>query len=475
MPSLLDAFLARGGTSGLMARRAEAERQGLLGPPPEPTPPSLFDPGSPAAAMADARQAAGAPMTGQGAASAQRQPRGQGNSGEMVRRTAGFLSAEISEVAGDVPRGAEDWIQAAARDTVNSSPGRDGRPFLARLFAGEKVPGLSDAQNKRLLKNSLVATGLNVMGAPAGVTWPQALAMGILGARQQVTSTAGELLDERQRQQRILSRYQVLADTDMSELARMKELRRRMLSEGDTEGAKAVDDVIKRLEEEPAGRDNLTFKTVDGVPVFVDEEAGAVYDLEGNKITELGQQQDPNAERKRVADRVNQLSDDFESAASDAQDVANAVNIGLDAPANAAGDVTLLTMLTRAIDPGVSVREADIKRGEQIGGVPERVQQAINTVASSGEMSEEQRQFIRSEIRRVGLAQRRAFRPMIERYTARARQAGVDPSLVVFDPFAPVFSGQQGADGGGAADQPDLGPGTEDPFAGPPPGEGGGS
>lgn len=464
---------------------------GLLGPPEPSRPPSLLDGGggaapqrppsppgpSPAAAPgvgAAAGVGPGGPGGGQEQPAQQAGPQGpegppagpteglrqfRGQVADMVRRAAG----------GEIPSGAESWIREVTKDAGSRTAGESGRVgFVGRMLGLDRVPGLSEAQTGRLKQQGLITAGLAMMGAPQRASTAQAIASGVLAARADVASSAGELLDAQRAQQQIQERAKILQNPELNEIEKWKALRESALAAGDTEAAEAATDVIGQLEEMDATEleSELMDVTGDGrKEEVIRNEDGSVTVRDPFTKEVIDERPAQPVDNKERLDRINQLADDFSSEASDAQDVANAVAIGLDAPPNAAGDVTLLTMLTRAIDPGVSVREADIRRGETIGGMSARAKQMVNQVASGGEMSEEQREFIRNEIRRVGKTQHEQFLPTLQRFSERARDAGVDPRLVVFDPFAPIFGGSgAGGAGGGAG-------GVDNPFGGPPPGQ----
>lgn len=156
------------------------------------------------------------------------------------------------------------------------------------------------------MQQALLTAGLSMLGASPGTTFGQALAGGILLARQQVTQTAGELLDEERRQKRLTSRYEVLSNSDMSELERWKEIRRRSMAEGDVDAAEAAQDVITDLKDRAAGEDARKFQVVNGQGVWVDQEAGKVFDMSG---AELGEIPRPEPDRVRPIQRTQTLPD----------------------------------------------------------------------------------------------------------------------------------------------------------------------
>lgn len=128
---------------------------------------------------------------------------------------------------------------------------KQSNPFLARIFAGNPVEGLSPEQNKKLRQNALLTAGLTMLAQPQGSAL-QALAMGVLSARQSTADTAGKLLDEQTTQARIQRRAEVLG-SGLGDLERYEELRRIATKEGDIEQVKVLNDVIKELRDSDAG------------------------------------------------------------------------------------------------------------------------------------------------------------------------------------------------------------------------------
>jgi hypothetical protein len=237
----------------------------------------------------------------------QLQQAGQGVAEAARRQSAAEMAAGIASVnSGELPPSAEKYIREVVEDNVNSGPGKPGRGFLGRLFAGEKVPGLSEGSNGRLMQQALLTAGLAMLGASPNTTFGQALAGGILMGRRQVTETAGELLDEERRQQRLLSRYGVLSNTDLSELQRWKEIRRRSMAEGDVDAAEAAQDVIQDLKDRAAGEGERKFQVVNGQGVWIDQEAGKVFDMTGQEIQQAPQ---PRQERPKPIQRKQVLPD----------------------------------------------------------------------------------------------------------------------------------------------------------------------
>jgi hypothetical protein len=285
MPSLLEYLMQQSGqgrattAGGLLHERARA--RGLLDGVETP-PPDLFTPGQPASLpqlQGSAGVQHGAPP--QMPEPPQAQPQVQMQDSQRALRQA-IQQQEIQLISrvtrGNVPDAALPWIEETAEESANSGPGRPGRPFLARLFAGDKVPGLSDEQNKMLRKQALFYAGLAILSTPHGTSFGQALAIGILAGRSVATQTAGALLDEQHAQARIQERMQVLQNVDMTELDRWSEVRRRAVAEGDLEAAKVINDVIADLRDMAAGEAESTFIQVNGQTYALDPDGVTIRD-----------------------------------------------------------------------------------------------------------------------------------------------------------------------------------------------------
>lgn len=207
----------------------------------------------------------------------------------IERQGRALVAQRISRVTGgDVPSAALGFIEETVRgenEGDGNTAGSNRNSFLARLFVGDKVPGLSDAQNRRLRQSALLEAGL-VLGASPDMSWGQALATGILVARRSAAQTAGALLDEQAVQQRIAERAQVLGG-NLSDLEKFQELRRISVREGDLEQTKALGDIITELREADANKLNRTLidpSQTGGAVLFRDDQ-GNVFDVDGNKAS----------------------------------------------------------------------------------------------------------------------------------------------------------------------------------------------
>jgi hypothetical protein len=133
--------------------------------------------------------------------------------------------------------------------------------------------------------------------------------------------------------------------------------------------------------------------------------------------------------------RTDRLADDFRSEATKTEAVARALAQANVAGDNAAGDQTLIFSFNNMLDPGVTVRRDDFERVAELGGLQSRAQRLWNMLGADGRMPEGVREQVQIEIRNVASVHKKRFENIRARFGARAEAFGVDPSLVVSDPF----------------------------------------
>lgn len=143
---------------------------------------------------------------------------------------------------------------------------------------------------------------------------------------------------------------------------------------------------------------------------------------------------------QQVVSNMNTVADDFRLEADDDKFVADAASIAFAPPEmqNAASDISLLSALTRVSDPGATVRNDDIARGERIGDLADKTQALINRyVTAGGQLGPEGRQLVMDEIRRIYELKATAFTDRLVRFSKRALSVGGDPDLILFNPYNP--------------------------------------
>lgn len=357
-------------------------------------------------------------------------------------------------------------------------PGENGQSFLSRLFNGELSAGerqaLGEDGQRQLLRRGLLTAGLTMLGSNVnGRGFGEVLARGIFAAQQDSAQTAGELLDTRNAQIRLARRANVFDNPELSEVEKWQEVRRISAKEGDTEAVKQATDVIEQFRELEAGEAEARFQNIQTpngtITALVQEMPDGSVQLR-NPITKevLDERDAPPVDEGERINRINSLADDFRSEAGGLIEAQRFADNAESAPASAAGDQTLVVTLNKLLDPNSTVREGEFTRVAKIGGFTGEAQQLANRILSEGELGEQARQSIRQEIERLRQANAQELQSVGEFYRRRAMDAGVDPRLVVRS----AFMDQSGGGVGSAANQNTDEP-PEDPFSGPPPGQGG--
>jgi hypothetical protein len=87
----------------------------------------------------------------------------------------------------------------------------------------------------------------------------------------------------------------------------------------------------------------------------------------------------------------------------------------------------------KVLDPGSVVREGEFATAQNAGGIDERVRSLYNQVIEGTRLTEAQRaDFVDRAGRLYGGAQEQ-YQSIADQYTEFARQAGLDPNLVIPD------------------------------------------
>lgn len=368
---------------------------------------------------------------------------------------------------GNPPANAEQWINSMTRDAGTATAGKTGKTgFVGKLFGLDRIPGLSEAQSKRLRRSGLVNVGLTLMGRPNGVSTWQALGQGLLAARADTAESAGELMDLQNAQKEMQRRSEIFAAEDLSPLEKWEEFRRQALVSGNTEAAEIASDNISELRDMEVGEAEAELTEIDGQTFEVRRKDDGSVEIRDPFSGEVVQERPapPQDESERL-NRINQLADDFRTEASGLIEAQRFAENAEGAPSSAAGDQTLVVTLNKLLDPRSTIRQGEFDRVAEIGGFTGQAQQFANQIVSEGELGEQARQSIRDEIERLKRANAQELQSVGQHYRRRAVDAGLDPRLVVRSAF--TNGGAGGSPGGTGEGEPD------DPFAGPPPGQGG--
>lgn len=497
MPSLLDYMVAQrnprlAGLLGVSTPGAdllvERERQrsllegvqpssptgvpgGLLGPPPAP---------------ADLRQLAGsaqlraAPSMPGGPST----PPGAGD-GKSLQRQRAALAATIAQVnGGRVTDRQIEYIRDVSAETEKTGGGRPGVSFLGRLFGLEDIPDLTAEQRNSLRRQALLISGLHLLSTVGvnEISAGQALAGGVLMARQAVTQTAGEMLDEQRRQQSIRDRYAALQNPDMTELERWQEIRRRAIADGDLEAVKVVNDVIKELRELSAGESEdkmvqvngstfrldsegnlrdpfsreivqeapkaegelVTVQTPGGPRTFRQDADGTLRDpFTGEIVRQAPQEAAGGLDSGEVLDRTDKLADNFRQETGALQESVSLARAAQSAGNTSAGDNTLIFVYNKLIDPGSRVTEGEVQAGRNLGGLSAQARGFFERKVE-GRLPPDARREIEAEIANLRRNRTAELRSIASQYEERARAAGVPPHFVVRRGLIPELSPESG-------------------------------
>ena len=103
---------------------------------------------------------------------------------------------------------------------------------------------------------------------------------------------------------------------------------------------------------------------------------------------------------------------------------------------SAAGDIGVLYGFMKLQDPGSTVREGEFATAQNAGSIPDAVRSAYNRAISGERLTDKVRNdFLNTARTQAGSAMEQSQR-IQNRYSAIARQNGLDPAQIVYDPFA---------------------------------------
>jgi hypothetical protein len=105
----------------------------------------------------------------------------------------------------------------------------------------------------------------------------------------------------------------------------------------------------------------------------------------------------------------------------------------LNAPPDAAGDLSLIYGIVTMQDPGSSVKDAEFKLANDSGGVPGWIIGGYKELTGQGRLSDTTRARFKAEASRLVMSQRKLAEPIIKNYQRIATRYGLDPEDVVLD------------------------------------------
>ena len=98
-----------------------------------------------------------------------------------------------------------------------------------------------------------------------------------------------------------------------------------------------------------------------------------------------------------------------------------------------AGDLALIFNFMKVLDPGSVVREGEFATAQNAGGIDERVRSLYNQVVEGTRLTEAQRADFVDRAGRLYSGAQEQYQSIADQYSGFAKQAGLDPSLVIPD------------------------------------------
>lgn len=117
-------------------------------------------------------------------------------------------------------------------------------------------------------------------------------------------------------------------------------------------------------------------------------------------------------------------------------EIANAYAKVTSAPSTAAGDISKIFGYMKILDPGSTVREGEFATAQNATGVPGKVLNLYNRLISGERLSPAQRKEYDEAAGALVQSQKQQYKGIEEHYTNIAKDAGVNPSHIVRDPYA---------------------------------------
>jgi hypothetical protein len=136
----------------------------------------------------------------------------------------------------------------------------------------------------------------------------------------------------------------------------------------------------------------------------------------------------------------NTLADSFRKDIAQHQTIADswgAISTAAQDP-SPAGDLSLIFSYMKLLDPASSVRENEFANAQNAAGVPERIRAQFNRIKNGERLTATTRNDFVTQARAQAMKRQKQLKPVMDRYRRRASGVGMDPSLVIFDPYAEV-------------------------------------
>ncbi len=383
-------------------------------------------------------------------------------------RMAGLLGgAPNSPLQQSTPAPAQPAIRSV--QPLQRAPAPEAQPqgqepsFLGRLRDSIFSIYGDDPETQR---QAMLLAGLAMVGNRGhdGPGLGQAIIAGRGAAQQSAEKRAKKAAEE----QMLARRAEIIGSTDLTDPAQRTAAMQAFFAASDFDGARMLNDIeaqFPNLEPVEAGDKIKLFDPRTGewrgdlalpAPPRDTElrDAGTKILLidkqTGDVISEFPKTLSPEAFRDRLDKtfgQTNALADDFRSETSALQDSLRLGQTATSAPADAAGDQTMVIAFNKLLDPTSVVREGEFDRVAAIGGFQARAQRFANEIAKDGRLSDQSRAALKAEVERMLQVNTQQLHQIAEQYIERANSVGVNPDFVVRRGIQP------GASTGGRQDQ----------------------
>lgn len=356
----------------------------------------------------------------------------------LVKALQSFMTARAGRQAEEAKAAAEKAGRTEAVDYIRSFDPEQRNVNMAQLAAMEApMPMLEDGRISYAPPSAVAAPNqrlMPMMGADGQPDFSQPMQMQVGGpltaAQKRARALEGLESGNPMVQQFAMSQYEAtmpkprevkIADLDASKYTPES------LAEAQRTG-----DIGKIKEKEAPVKPKTIVKEVDlGNVVELHYSDGTVQTRTKGVAPSAGGGSKETAEglRKEFTNQTTQyrgVSDAFQKIKSAALNP------------SAANDLSLIFGYMRALDPASTVREGEFANAQNAGGIDATVRNVYNKVVSGERLTQAQRQdFLQSA---YGLVESQApnVQQTIDRYTAIAGRAGLNPEDIVSDPFASV-------------------------------------
>jgi len=356
----------------------------------------------------------------------------------LVKALQSFMTARAGRQAEEAKAAAEKAGRTEAVDYIRSFDPEQRNVNMAQLAAMEApTPMLEDGRISYAPPSAVAAPNqrlMPMMGADGQPDFSQPMQMQVGGpltaAQKRARALEGLESGNPMVQQFAMSQYE--ATTPKPREVKIADLDASKYTPESLAEAQRTGDIGKIREKEAPVKPKTIVKEVDlGNVVELHYSDGTVQTRTKGVAPSAGGGSKETAEglRKEFTNQTTQyrgVSDAFQKIKSAALNP------------SAANDLSLIFGYMRALDPASTVREGEFANAQNAGGIDATVRNVYNKVVSGERLTQAQRQdFLQSA---YGLVESQApnVQQTIDRYTAIAGRAGLNPEDIVSDPFASV-------------------------------------